>query len=56
MPDTGPISIYHWNVNGIGPALDKGKFQEFIEATDPDIVCLNETKTDTIKIHEKLWS
>ena len=56
MPLSGPISIYHWNVNGINPVLEKGKFQEFVKDADPDIICLNETKTDSIKISEKMWS
>ena len=40
------VSIWHWNVNGINAVLTKGSFQKFIDSTNPDILCLNETKID----------
>lgn len=38
------MKIYSWNVNGIRAIWNKGLFQEFIAKTDPDILCLQETK------------
>lgn len=55
MPESGPVSIYSWNVNGINAILKKGKFQEFMNDAKPDIVCLNETKTDGGKIEKLLY-
>lgn len=37
------MKIISWNVNGIRSILKKG-FSNFIEAQDPDILCLQETK------------
>lgn len=37
------LKIISWNVNGIRSILNKG-FLEFLEAHDPDILCLQETK------------
>lgn len=38
------MKLYSWNVNGIRAVLNKGEFMKFIEAHDPDILCLQETK------------
>lgn len=38
------MKIYSWNVNGLRAVLKKGDFQRFIEAHDPDILCIQETK------------
>jgi exodeoxyribonuclease III len=38
------VKIYSWNVNGIRAVIRKGDFQSFIEAHQPDILCLQETK------------
>ncbi len=38
------MKIYSWNVNGIRAVERKGLFQPFIEAHQPDILCLQETK------------
>ncbi len=38
------MKLYSWNVNGIRAVWTKGEFQKFIEAHDPDILCLQETK------------
>lgn len=38
------MRIYSWNVNGIRAVHKKGLFTPFIEAHDPDILCLQETK------------
>lgn len=39
------MKIYSWNVNGIRAVWNKGMFQNFIEEHDPDILCLQETKS-----------
>lgn len=38
------MKLYSWNVNGIRAVIRKGVFGEFIEAHQPDILCLQETK------------
>lgn len=38
------MKIYCWNVNGIRAVINKGKFEEFIEKEDPDVICMQETK------------
>ncbi len=38
------LKIYSWNVNGIRAVIRKGVFKPFIEAHQPDILCLQETK------------
>lgn len=38
--------IFSWNVNGVRSALGKG-LGEFIAATAPDVLCLQETKCET---------
>ncbi len=38
------LKIYSWNVNGIRAVYNKGLFAPFIEAHQPDILCLQETK------------
>ncbi|MBP7967052.1 exodeoxyribonuclease III [Candidatus Woesebacteria bacterium] len=38
------MNLYSWNVNGIRSVVNKGAFQSFIAAHDPDILCLQETK------------
>ncbi|AMN48395.1 exodeoxyribonuclease III [Steroidobacter denitrificans] len=40
------MKIYSWNVNGIRAVLKKGLFQPFLEAHQPDILCLQETKAE----------
>ncbi len=40
------MKIYSWNVNGIRAVLKKGDIQRFIEAHQPDILCLQETKAN----------
>lgn len=40
------MKIYSWNVNGIRAVLKKGDLQRFLEAHDPDILCLQETKAN----------
>ena len=38
------MKIYSWNVNGIRAVLRKEAFKPFIDAHQPDILCLQETK------------
>jgi len=38
------MKIYSWNVNGIRAVLRKDAFTPFIDAEQPDILCLQETK------------
>ena len=38
------MKIMSWNVNGIRAVLNKGTFIPFVEAHQPDILCLQETK------------
>jgi exodeoxyribonuclease-3 len=40
------MKVYSWNVNGIRAVLKKGVFQPFLEAHQPDILCLQETKAE----------
>lgn len=40
------MKLYCWNVNGIRAVLKKGTFQSFLEAHDPDVLCLQETKAE----------
>jgi exodeoxyribonuclease-3 len=38
------MKIYSWNVNGIRAVLRKDAFKPFMEAENPDILCIQETK------------
>ncbi len=38
------MKICSWNVNGIRAVIRKGVFREFVDAHQPDILCLQETK------------
>jgi exodeoxyribonuclease-3 len=38
------MKLYSWNVNGIRAVLRKDVFYPFLEAEQPDILCLQETK------------
>jgi exodeoxyribonuclease III len=40
------MKIYSWNVNGIRAVLKKGVFYPFLEAHQPDILCVQETKAE----------
>ena len=40
------MKIYSWNVNGIRAVHRKGLFLAFLEAHQPDILCLQETKAE----------
>ena len=54
--------IFSWNVNGLRAVLRKNALQELIEARNPDILCLQETKakpgqaeTD-LPEYEEIWN
>ncbi|BAH40391.1 MAG TPA: exodeoxyribonuclease III [Gemmatimonas aurantiaca] len=40
------MKIYSWNVNGLRAVLKKGLFMPFIETHQPDVLCLQETKSE----------
>lgn len=40
------MKIYSWNVNGLRAVIKKGVFLPFIETHRPDILCLQETKSE----------
>jgi len=44
------VNIYCWNINGINARINDGKLKEFFRDANPDIICINETKTDIDKI------
>jgi exodeoxyribonuclease-3 len=46
-------TIYSWNVNGIRATLKNGLLQ-WVDETDPDIVCFQETKAHEDQIPKKL--
>jgi exodeoxyribonuclease-3 len=47
------LKIYSWNVNGIRAVAKKGLWQPFLEAEQPDILCLQEIKAkpEQIDVH-----
>jgi exodeoxyribonuclease-3 len=40
------MKLYSWNVNGIRAVVKKGVFQTFMQAHQPDVLCLQETKAE----------
>lgn len=48
------MKLYSWNVNGIRAVMRKELFTPFIEAEQPDIVCLQETKAQPAEIEVNL--
>jgi len=40
------MKLYSWNVNGIRSLLNKRLFQPFLQAHQPDVLCLQETKAE----------
>ena len=40
------MKIYSWNVNGIRAVLKKNLFHPFLQAHQPDVLCLQETKAE----------
>jgi exodeoxyribonuclease-3 len=48
------MKIYSWNVNGIRAVHKKGLLLSFLEAHQPDILCLQETKAERGQIEIEL--
>jgi exodeoxyribonuclease-3 len=44
------MKIYSWNVNGLRSVINKGVFLPFIEAHRPDVLCLQETKSEQSQV------
>ena len=40
------MKLYSWNVNGIRAVHKKGLLHSFLQAHQPDILCLQETKAE----------
>lgn len=55
------MKLYSWNVNGIRAVLKKGDLARFLQAHDPDILCLQETKAQREQVeadfpqYEEYW-
>lgn len=55
------IKLYSWNVNGIRAVIKKELWQPFINAEQPDIICLQETKAKPEQVdlevpgYEQFW-
>jgi exodeoxyribonuclease-3 len=50
------MKIISWNVNGIRAVIKKGLFEPFIQKYNPDILCLQETKSDKEQVSLNLPS
>jgi exodeoxyribonuclease-3 len=56
------MKIYSWNVNGIRAVVRKELFKPFIDAEQPDILCLQETKAEQgqaiidLEGYEEYWN
>lgn len=56
------LKIYSWNVNGLRAVINKGAFKKFIQAENPDILCIQETKAKQgqaeidLPEYEELWN
>ena len=56
------MKLYSWNVNGLRAILKKGSLQGFIDAHNPDILCLQETKAKQgqaevdLPEYEEIWN
>jgi len=44
------MKIYSWNVNGLRAVLKKNVFHPFLDAHQPDVLCLQETKAERAQI------
>ncbi len=45
--------LYSWNINGIRAAVSKG-LERWMEATYPDLLCLQETRADPVALPESM--
>ena len=56
------LKIFSWNVNGLRAVIRKGALQDFINAYDPDILCIQETKAKQgqaeidLPEYEEIWN
>lgn len=50
FPFDRPTSIYTWNINGIKSIIEKGELKKFFFNYSPDILAIQEIKTDQDKI------
>lgn len=56
------MKVMSWNVNGIRAVLKKDAFLPFVDAHDPDILCLQETKAERGQVeidlpgYEEYWN
>jgi exodeoxyribonuclease III len=48
------MKLYSWNVNGIRAVLKRGQLHPFLQAHQPDILCLQETKAERGQIEVEL--
>ena len=48
------MNIYSWNVNGIRAVLKRAQLHPFLDAHEPDILCLQETKAERGQIEVEL--
>ena len=46
------MKIYSWNVNGVRAVEKKGLFKAFLDAHQPDVLCLQETKAQPEQVEE----
>lgn len=49
------MKLVSWNVNGIR-AITKNGFAEWLEATDPDVLCLQEIRAGWHEVDKSLWA
>ena len=56
------LKIYSWNVNGLRAVINKGALKKFLDAENPDILCIQETKAKQgqaeidLPEYEELWN
>jgi exodeoxyribonuclease-3 len=48
------VKLYSWNVNGIRAVLKRGQLQPFLQAHQPDVLCLQETKAERGQVEVEL--
>ena len=55
------LRIFSWNVNGLRSVINKGALQKFLDAKQPDILCLQEIKARPDQVlydfagYEEFW-
>ena len=48
------MKLVSWNVNGVRAVLKKGLL-DFMEASDADVICLQETKAHPGDVQHVIW-